>query len=224
MHTTQLPGCPLLDHIGGFCSGRIPQIWKGIVEESARCGRELQFLYIHIHIYLCIYMCAYIHLCMIYTHLRVYPDKRRFPTQCHQWQCHSSLMHLLLLQTQSETARRNTLSCLFTVSDVPMWLNTNNSRRSYIREYIVRFSAVSNACLLILPHVFPSLAWCWLSHWNSTVALSQVMLLFATQLPGQCVHTVIFKVKFELSHAWAIHVVVKLQTLRPPGAPQCARQ
>lgn len=33
----------------------------------------------------------------------VYPHKGRFPRQCHQWQCRFSLMHPLLLQTQSET-------------------------------------------------------------------------------------------------------------------------
>lgn len=48
--------------------------------------------------------------------------------------------------------------------------------------------------------------------------------LFAALLPEQLVPAVIFKVNFELSCAWAIHVVVKVQTLRPPGAPKWARQ
>lgn len=48
--------------------------------------------------------------------------------------------------------------------------------------------------------------------------------LFTTLLPEQRVPAVIFKVKSQLPSARAIHVIVKLKTLRPPGAPQWARK
>lgn len=90
-------------------------------------------------------------MCDIYVF--VYPDRGRFPRQCHQWQCHSSRMHPVLLQTQSEMAR-NAVSGLRTVSDVHhQFVAEDNSVRSFravLQQQIPAFSST--------PTFFPTLA------------------------------------------------------------------
>lgn len=149
---------------------------------------------------------------------RLYPDKDRFPRQCRRWQRRFSPTRPLLLQTQSETEGR--------WRKVKRQLNPTawDSLGPFCSSKLYIFPA--NSCIFfnLIPHVF--LCSCLML----AVALelhccSQPSdALFAALLPEQLVPAVIFKVQVELACAWAVHVVVKLQTLRSPGAPQWVRQ